>query len=511
VKAFTNEQQSAAVHVAKGASYIFLQGIATNLMMATTFAIIARIITTAEMGTIAVLTMVTGTCQLLANIGMQSGVTKFMAESLARNDPKSASGTFYQAIRVSLSLSILLALTVFFSSRFLSQILLGTQDLAALFQILSVSIVANAGLLPTLNSAMLGLQKTREMAIIGTVYSAIRQTLIVSLVLLTHSLQGLVAAWIISGTFVSMALLGYVVSKIGPPTFSFDLTRLTRFSIPVFLENIAGFVYGWFDRAMLLAYASLSAVGIYSAAMTAFGVLAGVPGAIGTALLPAYSSLQGKDGVRSLEGAIRSASRYVCYVGTPLTLGLLVTAKPALTLFVGEPYAEGVFPLMILSFFLAVTIVSTSLTGVLIVLEETALSFKLTIINVATGAALALALLPSLGEVGASLTRGLTMVVGLAATMISLRGKIRIAFDKEALQKSLAASLVMALAVVSIQYLHYSKYLLPLYAFVGGSIYLATLRILHAIKPSDMQLIRQYLGPRFQFAIRPLERHLVTE
>lgn len=307
VKAFTNQQEPAAVRVAKGASYVFLQGIATNIMMAITFAIIARIITTAEMGAIAVLTMVTGACQLLANIGMPSGVTKFTAESLARNDRKSAAGAFYQALRTSATLSILLALTVFAMSPILSEYLLGTPDQTALFQLSAASIVATAGFPPILNSAMLGLQRIREMAIIGILYSVIRQALIVSLVFLTHSLRGLVAAWIISGTLTSIILLTYVVSKLGPPSFSFDPRHLIRFSTPLFLQDIVNFIYSWFDRAMVLVYVSLSAVGIYNATMTAFAVLAGIPGAIGTALLPTYSSLHGKSGAQSARARLVEA------------------------------------------------------------------------------------------------------------------------------------------------------------------------------------------------------------
>jgi O-antigen/teichoic acid export membrane protein len=511
VKAFTSEQEPTAVHVAKGASYIFLQGIATNIMMTITFAIIARIITTAEMGAIAVLTMVTGACQLTANIGMSSGVTKFMAESLARNDRKSAAGAFYQAFRTSAALSILLALALFATSQFLSEYLLGAPDQTVLFQLSAASIVATAGFLPILNSAMLGLQRIREMAIIGTLYSVMRQALIVSLVFLTHSLRGLVVAWIISGTLASVILLTYVVSKLGPPSFSFDPRHLIRFSTPLFLQDIVNFTYSWFDRAILLAYTSLATLGIYSAAMTAFGVLAGVPSSIGTALLPAYSSLQGRRGARSLEGSIKTASRYICYIGTPLAFGLLATSKPALTLFVGEAYADGALPLMALSFFLAVTIISTSFSGVLVALEETTLSLKLTILSVAVGITSALLLLPPLDALGAALTRGLAMVVSLVATVASLKRKIKLTFDKEAFTKSLTASLTMALIVVLAQSLQYSKYLLPVYVLVGAATYLTMLRILHAIKPADIELIKQYLGPRFHFTINKLARYLISQ
>jgi hypothetical protein len=36
------------------------------------------------------------------------------------------------------------------------------------------------------------------------------------------------------------------------------------------------------------------------------------------------------------------------------------------------------------------------------------------------------------------------------------------------------------------------------------------LRALHAIRHSDLELIRRYLGPMFEFVVRPLEKYLVT-
>jgi len=68
----------------------------------------------------------------------------------------------------------------------------------------------------------------------------------------------------------------------------------------------------------------------------------------------------------------------------------------------------------------------------------------------------------------------------------------------------------MALIVILAQNLQYSKYLLPVYVLVGAATYLTMLRILYAIKPADIELIKQYLGPRFDFATSLLERCLVA-
>ena len=119
-------------------------------------------------------------------------------------------------------------------------------------------------------------------------------------------------------------------------------------------------------------------------------------------------------------------------------------------------------------------------------------------------------LLPSLGTTGAAVTRGVAMATILITTIVALRNRIKLSFDLEAFWKSLLASTVMALAVYDIQALHYSKFYLPFYVLIGGVIYLIMLRLTNAIKPADMQLMEEYLGPRLSPLIKSFERLLAS-
>jgi len=499
-------EQSTAVHVAKDASYIFLQNIATNIMMVVSFAILARLITPVEMGGMAVLLMVIGASRVVACIGMPSSVTRFMAESMARNDRARAAGVFYQAIRTNLVLSSLVGIAVFLSAGHLSSWLLGTPERAILFQILAFDIVIAAGLLPTLNSAMLGLQKIREMSAINILYMVIRQTLIVTFIFATRSLLGLVIAWLVSELVVTLALFKYVRSNIGSSTFAFDFKHLVKFSSPLFLQDAANYGYAWFDQVILLGYLSLESLGVYTTVITAFGVLGGVAAAIGTSLFPTYSAMHEEHGSRALADSSRGATRYLSLIVVPLSLGLFSSARPSLTLFVGEAYSNGIGPLMILSLCFAFTLTSTAFAGLPVVLGDTVLSLKLAILNITLGAASTLILLPSLGIVGAAIARGITMVAGLVTVVIALKSRIGVGFDVEAFWKALVSSGVMAVAVLSAQTQYYSKYLLPAYVILGGSIYFSMLLLLRAIKAQDIQLLDEYLGPRFRFIVRPLKK-----
>ena len=189
---------------------------------------------------------------------------------------------------------------------------------------------------------------------------------------------------------------------LGRPKNPFPVRKLLSFSWPLGIGNIVGFAYGWFDRAILIVFVPLASLGVYSAALTAYGVLIGISAAFNNALLPVYSNIGGRGVLESCRKATRLASRYVTLVMVPLAFGLLATAKPALTFFVGEAYSGGAVPLMIFSLAFALTAFGSHLTPMLTALAKTREILWITVASTVFALASAYALLPFLGIVGAS-------------------------------------------------------------------------------------------------------------
>jgi O-antigen/teichoic acid export membrane protein len=165
---------------------------------------------------------------------------------------------------------------------------------------------------------------------------------------------------------------------------------------------------------------------------------------------------------------------------------------------------------MILSLFFAFTLTSTAFAGLPVVLGDTVLSLELAILNIILGAASTLILLPSLGIAGAAIARGITMATGLVLTIFALKSRISVGFDIEAFWKSLVSSGVMAAIVLLVQAHYYSRYLLPAYVVVGGFTYFSMLFVLRTINAQDVQLLHEYLGPRFQFIVPLFQRLAVN-
>lgn len=485
---------SSALHVARGASYLFIQSTASNLISVVVFALIARPLGQSGLGMLAALSLLVAFIQVISNLGTANAVTKYVAENLAKGERKAASGAFYQSLRVSAATSIIPSAICFILAEPLSQTLLRDAAYTQVFRLLPIHLILSAGVIQNQNSCLLGLQKFRQLASITILTQILRQGLMILLIYRGYGVYGIVVAWTIGST-ASAAIFSIPITKeLGPPTFAFDLHRLLRFSVPLLFGGFASFTQTWFDTAILLAYVSMSEVGIYNAAITAFGALNTIPTAISTALFPHYAQLQGKR--RNIEDAIPQATRYTLFITLPLALGLLATARPALSIFVGQTFEEGATTLAILCLSLAFTCIGAALTSILLVLEKTTLQTAITVAAVAASTLTALLLLPTYGIAGASTARGISMAITLALTITALKGEIKLKLDLQALKKSTTASTIMAITVIVAETLHYDRTLLPAYILLGAATYTLALRILRAAKKEDIDLIRGYLGQR---------------
>jgi O-antigen/teichoic acid export membrane protein len=499
----SSPSQPSAVHVARGASYFMIQNLTTSAAQIVSFAILARLITTKEMGILAVLNLVSAACAAFGTISLQQAATKYVAETYTEGRAEAA-GVFYQSIRTTFIVAALIAASVFLASSLLAVQMVGALNYAIYFQVLAFDIVISTGLNPVLSSTMLGLQKFREAAGIGILGTLIRQSLIITLIVILRSFLGLAIAWVLSDLVLAAAYGAYLLRHLGAPRFNFPLRKLIDYSWPLVVSSGVGYVYSYFDSAVLLALVPLATLGVYNATLQAFNALAGVSNAISATLFPAYSAIQNGKQRESSSGAVRLAARYVYLIVVPLALGLFATAKPALSLFVGRAYVTGSNPLMILTGSFSVTVIGIVLGPMLLARGHTRASSAITAASVFVSIGTALILVPTWGMIGASTARALGMIASTALIILFLRRRLSLRLDVATLVKALTASVVMTAVVMAVQIRLYSPYLLPLYIVIGAVTYFTALRLLKAVKEEDIDLIRRYFGPRLSFVPRML-------
>jgi O-antigen/teichoic acid export membrane protein len=107
-----------AVHVARGTSYVTLQTLITSAAQIVSFAVLARLITTKEMGILAVLNIVIGLCQTIAAPALQQAARRFIVEYLGQGKRRVAASVFYQSICAMLLIAVPFGRGIFLEASF---------------------------------------------------------------------------------------------------------------------------------------------------------------------------------------------------------------------------------------------------------------------------------------------------------------------------------------------------------------------------------------------------------
>jgi O-antigen/teichoic acid export membrane protein len=462
------------------------------------------------MGGLAVLNLVVAGTQLVAGLGVGATAVRFVASFQSKGDYESMRKAGYECLLINAIATVIIAALAYLFANTLALFLLGTSARGNLFRLLVWEILA-LGVNYSLSNLAMGLRRFRAFSIISITSFVIRQGLVVTLLVLGYGLPGIIIGWGIGDSLNSALLLVLIRKVMGPFRIGFGAVKLLKFSVPLYFGEAAGYAWSWFDRALLLPLVSLSALGAYNVAVSAYGILDSLPGSISSTLFPYYSHFY-KDGEASgtvdLEGAVKTASRYVSFFTIPLAVGLAATSLPAATLLAGTSYADSAYPLAVLSIFLAAACLLRALGATFIVLGKNVTSAMVTITSIIVPILLGALMVPYIGIIGGAIARGASLIIALIISTVILRRRMKLRFDLSAYGHTWVAAILMAVAVVAFEAVFYSKFLLPLYVVVGGVVFILCLRFLHAVKIEDLDLLSNFLGRRTRFIGNLLERVL---
>jgi len=492
-----SSSSDAHVRLTRGASYLIVQNLGVSALTIVSFAILSRLISTKEVGIWAVLGLINATLYAFATWFPQA-VTKYVAENKSKGSISTAAAAYYKALTANLVIYLPVVAVIYFGAPFLASHLLRDASYASSFQILAFDTFFNGGALPIIMAALLGLQMFRETAVVGLAIGGFfRQILIILLVVLMRNFVGLVIGWLVSDAAMAVIYLFYTIRVFGAPRFDFPLRTLFRYYLPLEFQSITIYAQSWFDRILLVGYVPLATLGIYNAAVTAFGVTQTVAGSVSSMLFSGFSSIQNQTQSRSkVRESIRLVTRYASFTMTPIAFGLLATAKPSLALFVGESYASGSLPLVILCTGDAITAFATGLGSVLLALGETMVAGVIGSANVIVSLAVGWVLVQEWGIVGVSVARAVSQIIGPGLVIFMLRRWRILDLDFGAIAKTFVAGTTMAIVLLAVQLVEYSKFMLPLYVLIGAVVYLVMLRLLKAVEVDDLNLLQRFLGKR---------------
>lgn len=518
---------SPGAHVARGATYMFVQGFVASTIGVIYILVITRVLSDTEMGMYATLNLMLSLVQVFGTFALPAAATKYISQYIAEGNHEKAKSIVSRVLQISLITGVGFFIAVSLLAMFLASSLLGSQMYASLFYLLATASIINI-FYAQVTAFIQGAQKIFELAIVISVFTALQNAVGISLILMGFGLWGVVFGWM-AGLFPSV-LIGLIYTKkfVGISKKFHPARPLIKFSFPLYLSNILGFFVGWIDQMLVLFLLSATyglteaqrVLGTYYVAVRASVVPGLVAGSIGSALFPKLAELYTKYGSKGLKDGFITSTRYMSMIGFPVIVGLATLSYPIMILFAPNLW-EAALPLSILCLAMIPSTLGTAITPTLLTQERIKVASLITAIAVVFEAIISFILLIPVGIVGAALSRMAGSLLTFTLGIFVLRKSLGIAFDKEALWKSSVSSILMVLGIVALdfarQYIssrtiyfdrifNFSLRLLPIYVIVGAATYFVSLVALRAIKKYDVNLLHDYLPKRLKWIATWLSR-----
>jgi len=260
-----------------------------------------------------------------------------------------------------------------------------------------------------------------------------------------------------------------------------------RFSLPIALSAVFGWVLAYSDRFILSAYTSTAAVGIYSVAGSILGILLTFSVAVSNVIVPYFAEAWWKN-KKEYGMYLNALLKYGFFILIPGIVGAIALRHELVTLLAGPQYL-GAAPIVIILSPYPIFAFLNGIFGVSLFLQDKPrLALYLSFIGAAIDIGLALLLVPVYGMKGAAAALVLGNLFIFAALFYSSKsaGLVNLRFMK--LGQILFSALAMGAVLMFLHPENIVQKLLTL--LFGGGIYFALIFLTKTFDQGELKVIK---------------------
>jgi O-antigen/teichoic acid export membrane protein len=496
------EQYGAYVgRLARGAGISFVgQGVGRFLNYATQITL-AWMYGPAQFGAYALGITLVQMANVLAQLGIDNGVVRYVAHYRAHKDVSRVRGTVLTALGVPFALSLVLTSLMYFGAGFLAGGIFHNPSLETMFKVFSISLPA----LTVMNMALFatqGFMNQRYTAYIQNIAQPLMNlALVVVFYLLGSQIIGAAAAYIVS-MLVGSILALYGLNRVFPRLVDrespaiFGTRALLNASWPMTIFSFMQRANYWVAVLVLGIFATTSAVGIFNAAARTATLAALVLYAFNGIFSPMISSLYGRGLLSDLGRLYQDVSRWVFTGGLAVFLLTVLLGKELMAVF-GPEFVVGSTILIILAGGELFNSAVGPTQRVLSMTRHQKVLMFATAGSTAVCVGTNFALVPGYGMLGAAVATAVAGALANVVTVVYVRRLLGVwPFDYRYAKPAVAGLLVAA-------GLYLVKSILPLAAaipaiFTFAPLFLAGLVVVLlalGLSPSDWQLLTALSAP----------------
>jgi O-antigen/teichoic acid export membrane protein len=438
---------------------------------------------------------------ILAQLGIDNGVVRFVAHHRAQKDVPRVRGTILVALGVPFALSVVLTCLMFFGAGLLAGGIFGDPSLEAMFKLFSISLPA----LTVMNMALYatqGFMNQRYTAYVQQILQPVANlALIVVLYSLGAQILGAAVAYIVS-MLVGSVLALYCLKQVFPKLVGwesparFETRAVLNASWPMTVFSFMQRANYWVAVLVLGIFATTSAVGIFNAAARTAALAALVLYAFNGIFSPMISSLYGRGLLNDLGRLYQDVSRWVFLGGFAVFLLTVLLGKELMGVF-GAEFVAGSVVLVILA---GGELFNSAVGPTQRVLSMTRHQ-KVLMFATAGSAVLCLganfALVPDYGMLGAAVATAIATALANVVTVLYVRRLLGVWPFGYGYAKPAVAGLLAAIGVYSGKLLFSLSAAIPVILIFAPLYLIGLMAILLALglSPSDRQLLRALSAP----------------
>lgn len=458
--------------IAKGAG-IFSIGLFISKLLAYAYRLIIARIGVEQYGLLSIALAFFNIMIAISLLGMSEGLIRFIAHYKGKEDARRIKGVITSALKITLPLSVIAGLFLFFASEWIAVKFFHNASLSLLLKIFSFCVPFDV-LRTIFFSSIKAFQKV-EYEVYGKVIAenVTKVGLTLIAVYLGFGVTGAAVAYA-SSVVISFCFSLYFMEKKVFPVFKTQVTSirsdklLLTYSIPLLFTGFVYLIIQWTDTLMLGYFKTSAEVGVYNVALPTAFLLYFFPSAIRTLFFPVLSEIHAQNKIESFKTVYRTVTKWILIIDLIIFVFLISFSRQILSFFFGGAYvvdkfsflgyapATSVLALVILTSGTILIEFLGPAKEVLLVLKKTKLIFFNTILGAIFNVVFGLILIPAYGVIGAAIVTSFSYVIifalmGVEAFIITRINPFKRSYIKIIFSATIILFLVFIFKLYSIQ------------------------------------------------------------
>lgn len=351
--------------------------------------------------------------EVLATLGMQSGVLRYVAIFFGELDWKRIKGTILLSVKVVVFSSLITSITLIIFSKPISINIFNRIELSIVLKLLAIAIPFSA--ITTIFVFSFQAFKILKYKIyVKEIFEPLSRIILLAFIIsLGWKLLGIIYVFIIPillGTILSFLYL----KKIFPQIYNkklqsvYEFRKIFNFSWPLYFVGFLNSIFLWASTLLIGYFKTSQDVAIYNAAYRTALLGQVVLFSFNSIFAPIISDLFNRKEYNQLEKLFKLTAKWVFSFSFPLFLLIVIFAKQILLLF-GKEFIEGAPSLIILSIAQLINSGTGSSGFMISMTGRPKINLFNTIFTLIINIILSLILIPKYGFFGAAIATGISI------------------------------------------------------------------------------------------------------